>query len=348
MSGVAVSAIRVTLMQGMRRRNAAAQRQAIRLRVRRRQDAVAFTRAKKGTISRPAGVCFRSQAFLEEIEALLCVIKGAWCRPGLSLLRGRAAFFAASAMLIVMSSSATSADVPLVALSSVAPQIKQDMRYAGAGNFTGDKVPGYEAGECWLRPAVAQALAEADRDLAKESPPLALAVFDCYRPRRAVSAFGVWARSAEDGRTRHYYPSLRRGELIERGFIARSSTHSRGIAVDLTIVRRQPAVGDANSNAIAATPRHAAGAAAPCTEEGSANGAADAIDMGSAFDCFDQKSHADHPDLTSAQRDARQTLRRVMLKHGFSAYAKEWWHFTFPAADDGRSFDVPVRAAPKR
>lgn len=237
-------------------------------------------------------------------------------------------------------------DAPLVALSSVAPQIRQDMRYAGAGNFTGKPVPGYEAAECWLRPAVAQALAEADRDLANESPPLALAVLDCYRPRRAVSAFGVWAQSAEDGRTRHYYPSLRRGELIERGYIARSSTHSRGIAVDLTIVKRQasaragkPGVGASSS---------IASPAPPCTAAGDTQVDPTVIDMGSAFDCFDPKSHTNHPGLTREQRDARQTLRRVMLKHGFSAYAKEWWHFTFPAADDGRSFDVPVRAAPKR
>ena len=36
-------------------------------------------------------------------------------------------------------------------LADVAPEIKQDMRYAGANNFTGHPVPGYGAPRCWLR-----------------------------------------------------------------------------------------------------------------------------------------------------------------------------------------------------
>ena len=277
---------------------------------------------------------------------MLGVIKEALRCLGPSSQRADIAACAAVAALLAMSTPAMAGDVPLVALSSVAPHIRQDMRYAGAGNFTGKPVPGYEAGACWLRPAVAQALALADRELADQSPPLALEVLDCYRPRRAVAAFGVWARAAEDGRTRHYYPNVARNDLIAHGYIARTSTHSRGIAVDLTIVKRHG--GQAGGKSSAGTPAPAASIALPCTEPGATGGAWDAIDMGSAFDCFDPKSHADHPDLTREQRAARQTLRRVMQKHGFAAYAKEWWHFTFPAADDGRSFDVPVRAAPAR
>lgn len=223
----------------------------------------------------------------------------------------------------------------LVPLSNFAPDIVQDMRYATAHNFTGRPVPGYEAAVCWLRPAVAKALARVQADLATATPPLSLAVLDCYRPRRSVAAFMNWARGKDDGATRNYYPSLQRGNLIPKGYIARASTHSRGIAVDLTVVERKAQV------------RSGAGKhpAAPCTEP-SASSADAGLDMGTTFDCFDAKSHTTHAAITTAQRAARQTLKRAMERHGFTNYAKEWWHFTYPAADDGRSFDVPVTAAP--
>ena len=38
-----------------------------------------------------------------------------------------------------------------VYLRDVAPGIAQDMRYAGANNFTGRPLPGYDAAECVLR-----------------------------------------------------------------------------------------------------------------------------------------------------------------------------------------------------
>ncbi len=37
-----------------------------------------------------------------------------------------------------------------VYLRDVDPTIQQDMRYAGANNFTGKQVPGYDAAECVL------------------------------------------------------------------------------------------------------------------------------------------------------------------------------------------------------
>ncbi len=230
------------------------------------------------------------------------------------------------------------ADVPLVALSQVAPDIRQSMRYASPANFTGRIVPGYEAGECWLRPAAAAALAKVQADLATADPPLSLDVFDCYRPRRSVAAFMRWAKAGEDGATRGYYPRLERRSLVAQGYIAASSLHSRGIAVDLTITpmrKAEPAPASASANAVAG-----------CTEPAASGG----IDMGTSFDCFDPKSHTAHGGLTATQREARQTLKRAMERHGFVNYAKEWWHFTYPAADDGRSFDVPVTApqAPAR
>src|ERR1700733_5163533 len=52
-----------------------------------------------------------------------------------------------------------------VHLRDVAPSIRQDIRYAGAFNFTGKIVPGYARAECIARAAVAKALARAQARL---------------------------------------------------------------------------------------------------------------------------------------------------------------------------------------
>ena len=50
--------------------------------------------------------------------------------------------------------------------------------------------------------------------------------------------------------------------------------------------------------------------------------------MGTPFDFFGPES-ASVTDLISAEHQAlRQRLRAVMEKHGWIAYAAEWWHFT--------------------
>src|SRR5271168_2459474 len=72
----------------------------------------------------------------------------------------------------------------LVYLRDVDPSITQDMRYAGFNNFVGRPLDGYGAGECILRRDVAAALARVQKDLAGSG--LALKVYDCYRPVRAV------------------------------------------------------------------------------------------------------------------------------------------------------------------
>ena len=67
-------------------------------------------------------------------------------------------------------------------LSSLAPGVRQDMRYATRHNFMGRPVEGYEAGVCWLSRAAAQSLAAAQKEL--EDYGMAIKVYDCYRPRR--------------------------------------------------------------------------------------------------------------------------------------------------------------------
>src|SRR5689334_4938933 len=103
--------------------------------------------------------------------------------------------------------TARAAQLPpgFVYLRDVAPDILQDIRYASLDNFTGRKVPGYDAPECILQRRVAEALAKVQADLRERS--LGLKVYDCYRPARATRAFLRWIGddSASAG-GRRYFP----------------------------------------------------------------------------------------------------------------------------------------------
>lgn len=221
---------------------------------------------------------------------------------------------------------------PLVALSKVDPTIAQDIRYAGENNFTGAPVPGYQAAECWLRPRVAEALARVQADLASQGT-LSLLVFDCYRPRRAVRAFLDWVGGKGGTAGSGYHPGTPRAQLVAKGYIGANSSHSRGIAVDLTLIDK------------GAPPKSPAKAPRDCRDTAGSGGGTGALDMGTTFDCFDAKSHTASAAVTASQRAARLTLKRAMERHGFTNYSREWWHFTYGAADDGRSFDLPVTRA---
>jgi D-alanyl-D-alanine dipeptidase len=140
--------------------------------------------------------------------------------------------------LTALSAPAAAGSLPrdFVYLRDIAPGIAQDMRYAGPNNFTGRPVPGYGAAECVLRADVARALAHVEADLARQQ--LGLKVYDCYRPARAVAAFARWAKSADDGATKRFYPALDKRALFNGGYIAAHSAHSGGNAVDLTLIAR--------------------------------------------------------------------------------------------------------------
>ena len=216
----------------------------------------------------------------------------------------------ASSPAVQVSPAQDAADVDLVEAASVVPGLKQDIRYAGANNFVGAPVTGYEAPKCMLLAPIAQALARVQQDVQREG--LSLKVFDCYRPVRAVQHFVRWARDPADQRTKSaYYPNLEKASLLD-GYIAETSGHSRGATLDLTLVRCD---GDA------------------CTE----------LDMGTPFDFFDGLANTDDPRVTPLQRANRDRLRDAMRRHGFAPYAMEWWHFTFkPEPTPDTFFDIPI------
>lgn len=104
-------------------------------------------------------------------------------------------------------------DKRLVDLASLG--IPLDIRYATADNFM--KKPLYPVAKAYLRAPAAQALADVQRELAKEG--LGIKVFDAYRPYRVTVA--MW----EPIRNPDYVADPAKG-----------SRHNRGAAVDLTLI----------------------------------------------------------------------------------------------------------------
>ena len=122
----------------------------------------------------------------------------------------------------------------LVDIRSLVPDIDLDIRYAGANNFTGAPVDGYEAPKCFLLRPVAEALARVERTLRDDH--MRLRLYDCYRPVRAVQNFVAWAHAPEDGRTKAaYYPAFEKPALLG-DYISPTSGHSRGATVDLDLM----------------------------------------------------------------------------------------------------------------
>jgi zinc D-Ala-D-Ala dipeptidase len=219
-----------------------------------------------------------------------------------------------------------------VHLRDVDPSIRQDMRYAGANNFSGHPLPGYGAGECVLRRAAAQALARVQADLVRAN--LSLKVYDCYRPARAVRAMARWASEPHaTPDTSRFYPGLDKQRLFALGYIAGHSAHSRGVAIDLTVVPR---------NAPPAAPFDAAAHYGSCAGPASARAPDDSLDMGTAFDCFSTRSYTRDGTISATQRAHRQVLLDAMRRHGFVNYFREWWHFSYPAADTRTEYDFPI------
>jgi D-alanyl-D-alanine dipeptidase len=197
----------------------------------------------------------------------------------------------------------------LVDFALHAPGARVEIRYAGRDNFLGRAVAGYEAARCLLTPPAAMALAQVEEEL--QAFGLRLIVYDCYRPQRAVDDFVRWAADPADrARKADYYPRVDKHRLLEEGYIAARSGHSRGSTVDLGLVDAQ----------------------------------GELLPMGTPWDFFDPLSQTTSEAVSPPARRHRLLLRAVMEKHGFRNYPAEWWHFTLvdePLPDT--YLDQPVR-----
>lgn len=214
-----------------------------------------------------------------------------------------------AAFLLLLASAAAQAEPPpgFVRLADLAPGIAQDIRYAGAENFTGRPVPGYAKAECWLARPAAEALAKAQDEAQREG--LGLVVYDCYRPQKATDAFLRWARDPSDqARKADYYPGVDKGALFAQGYIGARSGHSLGATVDLGLTK----------------------AGAP-------------LDFGSPFDLFDPRSATGSKAVSPQAQANRAKLAALMARHGFANYPREWWHYTLKSAKGLKPLDVDIR-----
>lgn len=217
-------------------------------------------------------------------------------------------------------------DLPngFVYLRDVAPEIRQDIRYAGSNNFMRKRLAGYRAPECVLTQRAAAALSGVQEDALRSG--YSLVVFDCYRPQRAVDAMVAWVR-AGGAADPEYYPRVSRSRLVREGYIGAKSSHARGSTVDLALEK-------ISGN----EPDDLQSAACERQDWGTSN-------FGTAFDCFDPASRTNSNSVSRNARALRRLLVDLMDRGGFKNYSGEWWHFTlrnepFP----GKSFDFAIQA----
>ena len=147
-----------------------------------------------------------------------------------------------------------------------------DMRYATNNNFTNKKI--YENDSCYLIEEAFEHLV-----IASEIASLIgykIKIFDAFRPKSAQKK--LW----------NYFPN--------EEFIAspiKGSPHSRGIAVDITLL-------DEKLNE---------------------------IDMGTGFDEFSKLSYHGSTQISKCAFQNRLTLLGIMTDAGWDFFRNEWWHY---------------------
>lgn len=177
--------------------------------------------------------------------------------------------------------------VPLLEIVPPAFPVTLDIAYATASNITGKPVYGRPG--CYLHPDAAEKLSRA---ISLAQPlGLTLKIFDAYRPTEAQ--WTLWNAKPDPD----FLADPRRG-----------SPHSRGVAIDLTLLE--------------------------------SNGGE--LDMGTPFDAFTPLSHHGRTDIPlNAQRN-RLLLLGLMTAAGWDFYRNEWWHYQlfdarrYPLFDDGQ------------
>jgi zinc D-Ala-D-Ala dipeptidase len=173
-----------------------------------------------------------------------------------------------------VNTSTNRSGIDFTELAKLDPSIRLDIKYATTDNFTKTKI--YDCPNCLLRPEAAEAIVTAHKALNKKG--LGLKMFDCYRPKPYQQR--LWDKVPNPD---YVTPP------------AKGSMHSRGAAVDLTIVN--------------------------------ANGKE--LDMGTPYDFFGPEAHTDNTKLPAIVLANRRLLQNTMESVGFKGIRTEWWHFSY-------------------
>jgi len=199
-----------------------------------------------------------------------------------------------------------------VDISLEIPGIVTDVKYFTGENFVGEKIDGYNAPIILLTKKAAIALDRVQKQLMEKG--YGLKIYDGYRPKSAVEHFIRWVNAAENGKANDfYYPGMTRQEVFQAGFIAKTSSHTRGSTVDLTVIKLDTGI---------------------------------EVDMGGHFDFFSEISYSDYDHLSIEQSKNRVQLRYLMRSEGYEPMQQEWWHFTLGDEPYPQTyFDFPIESS---
>lgn len=178
-------------------------------------------------------------------------------------------------------------DTDFVLVKDYIPGILTELKYGTTDNFTGQAI--YEFEDVFLRYGTVMKLCAVSEELAQRG--LYLKIWDGFRP---VSAqFKLW----------EICPDPTYVADPNKGF----SNHSRGYAVDLTLV-------DADGNE---------------------------LPMPTGFDNFSSRADRDYSECDDSAAENARLLESVMEKYGFQGYWGEWWHY-----NDTKKYDVEMHFDP--
>lgn len=173
----------------------------------------------------------------------------------------------------------------LIEISPPQFDVVLDIAYARPDNFTGKPV--YRRAAAYLHADAAERLQEAI--LLAASAGLKIKLFDAFRPSEAQ--WVLWNHTPDP----NYISDPRKG-----------SPHTRGVAVDLTLL-------DPDGAELA---------------------------MGTGFDDFSDRAHHGNRDIPADAQRKRMALLGIMTAAGWDHYAFEWWHYQlfdpgkYPLHDD--------------
>jgi zinc D-Ala-D-Ala dipeptidase len=160
----------------------------------------------------------------------------------------------------------------LVEITESSHNIVLDMRYATANNFTNEVI--YNTSRCFLHVDALMKLEKAIELAAQHG--YRFKILDAYRPQAAQEK--LWSICPDPN---YIAPP------------ARGSNHTRGVAVDLTLIDHQ----------------------------------GQELDMGTPFDSFQEASHHGTLALSSEASRNRYLLLGIMMSAGWDCYMNEWWHY---------------------
>tara|TARA_A100001015_G_C14663369_1_gene583925 strand:- start:13 stop:627 length:615 start_codon:yes stop_codon:yes gene_type:complete len=173
----------------------------------------------------------------------------------------------------------------LIKISEKKLDLILDIRYATKNNFTGRQI--YNRDDCYLHPEAFERLTIAI-EFAKKLG-LKFKIFDGFRP--SDSQKKLW----------NFYPN--------KNFISpptKGSPHSRGIALDLTLIDKK----------------------------------GNDLDMGTEFDEFSTLSYHGTKYISKQATNNRLLLLGIMTSSGWDFFRNEWWHYqlfkskSFPIMND--------------